>query len=140
VTAKNKVVIRIAGVDYTVVGEEPEEYLHKLGLYVDKKMTEIKKKKRKMRTNMAAVLTALNVADDYMKMQENESVLLEELDKLKKEVQAIKDENNNLKIENAELRKANNEYQLKLVKAETELKEVRNSIEKFSLNNYNQIK
>jgi len=37
VTAKNRVILRIAGMDYAVRGLESEEYIHKLGLHVDKK-------------------------------------------------------------------------------------------------------
>ncbi|NSW89747.1 MAG: cell division protein ZapA [Firmicutes bacterium] len=133
-TAKNRVVLRIAGMDYAIRGAESEEYMHKLGLYVDKKMSEIMKNNSKLSTNMAAVLTALNVADDYIKAQENGAKLINEINKLREELQLMKAENERLKKENLDLVNLNNNLQLKLVKTETELREVRNSLEKLTRN------
>lgn len=134
VTAKNRVVLRIAGMDYAIRGAESEEYMHKLGLYVDKKMSEIMKNNSKLSTNMAAVLTALNVADDYIKAQENGAKLINEINKLREELQLMKAENERLKKENLDLVNLNNNLQLELVKTETELREVRNSLEKLTRN------
>jgi cell division protein ZapA len=36
-TPKNKVNVRIAGKDYTLVGTESDEYIQKVGLYIDKR-------------------------------------------------------------------------------------------------------
>ena len=69
---KNRVEVRIAGKDYRIRGVESDEYLQKIALYVDKKMSEIMKKDNKLSTSMVAVLTALNVADDYLKTRESE--------------------------------------------------------------------
>ena len=71
-TAKNKVELRIAGKDYSVVGTEPVEYIHRVGLYVDRKMTEILRLNNKLSTSLAAVLTAINVVDDLFKCKESE--------------------------------------------------------------------
>ncbi|NLC68803.1 MAG: cell division protein ZapA [Clostridiaceae bacterium] len=129
---KNRVVLRIAGMDYAIRGLEPEEYMHKLGIYVDKKMTEIMKNNVKLSTNMAAVLTALNVADDYAKAQENIERLMNDINGLKEEIQRIKAENERMRKENSDLASLNNNLQLKLVKTETELREARNSLEKLT--------
>jgi cell division protein ZapA len=131
-TAKNRVVIRIAGMDYAVRGSDSEEYIHKLGLRIDKKMNEIMKNNPRLSTNMAAVLTALNIADECVKSQENATKLLNELEKIKEELQILKEEREDLKKENAHLNKTNNNMQLMLVKAETELKETRNTLEKLN--------
>lgn len=133
-TAKNRVILRIAGMDYAIRGLESEEYMHKLGLYVDKKMSEIMRNNSKLSTNMAAVLTALNVADDYAKAHENGEKLINEINKLKEEILNVKSENERLRKENAEMANLNNNLQLKLVRTETELREARNSLEKFSKN------
>ncbi len=131
-TSKNKVVIRIAGKDYTLVGLESDEYIQKVGLYIDKKMNEILMRNNRLSTSLAAVLTAINVADDYFKSREAEfsvrkekDAVNEELERLRKEVQLLKDENNGLSAKNTTL-------QLELVKREAELGEVRNSIDKGS--------
>lgn len=129
-TAKNKVEIRIAGKDYTVVGVESEEYIQRVGLYIDKKMNEIMRLNSKLSTSMAAVLTAINVADDYFKSHESEINLKKELKKLTEEHEALKSEKRRLSEENSTLGAMNTSLQLELAKREAELREVRNSIDK----------
>lgn len=127
---KNKVDVRIAGKDYTLVGNEPEEYIQRVALYVDKKLNVIMKQNSKLSTSMASVLTAINVADDYFKARENTDSLSEELNKLREEVQKLRDENSSLTNENAVLENKNTNYQLQLAKREAELNEVRNSFKR----------
>lgn len=131
-TSKNRVILRIGGMDYAVRGSDSEEHIHKLGLYVDRKMNEIIRNNTKLSTNMAAVLTALNVADDFIKAKENGSYLLDEVNKIKDGFKSLEEENKRLKQENLTLKKINNNMQLDLVKRETELKEARNSLEKLT--------
>jgi cell division protein ZapA len=130
VTGKNKVEIRICGKDYTVVGVEPEEYIQRVGLYIDRKMNEIMRVNNKLSTSMAAVLTAVNVADDYFKSHENEAVMKKEIKKLSEDVASMGDEIKRLSEENAETNRMNSSLQLELAKREAELKEVRNTLEK----------
>ena len=133
VSQKNKVEVRIAGCDYTLVGNESEEYIQKIGLYVDKKMNEILKANSKLSTSMAAVLTAINVADDFFKTYESEESLREELEQCKQELEKLKAERQKLISANKLLSEKNTSLQMELVKRETELKEVRNSLEKVNL-------
>lgn len=128
--SKNRVSVRIAGKDYYLMGIESDEYIQRVGLYIDKKMNEIMKVNNKLSTSMAAVLTALNVADDFFKSYENENVLKKELKQVHDENSALKDERRLLKDENTALAAKNSSLQLELVKREAELREVRNSIEK----------
>lgn len=127
---KNRVDIRIAGKEYTLVGVESDEYIQKIGLYIDKKMAEAMRSNSKLSTAMAAVLTAINVADDYFKSHENEEALKVELKRLREELDKTREANKRLGDENTILSNANTRMQLELVKRETELAEVRNSIEK----------
>lgn len=129
-TGKNKVEIRIAGKDYTVVGVESEEYIQRVGLYIDRKMNEIIKVNNKLSTSMAAVLTAINVADDYFKNHESEVNLKKELKKLTEDHESLKNEKRRLSEENSALGGMNTSLQLELAKREAELREVRNSIDK----------
>lgn len=127
---KNKVEVRIAGKDYTIVGTEPEEYIQKIGLYIDRKMNEVMRNNNKLSTSMAAVLTAMNVADDYFKCFESETQLKKELKRLQEQVSELKEEKRRLMEENSALSSINSSMQLELAKRETELREVRNSLEK----------
>ncbi len=134
-TSKNKVVIRIAGNDYTLVGVESDEYMQKVGLYIDKKMNEILFRNNRLSTSLAAVLTALNVADDYFKSRENEVLVSKEKEAIRLEFERIKSENLQLKEENNALSSKNTSLQLQLAKREAELGEVRNSIDKTNKSN-----
>ncbi|HOM02887.1 MAG TPA: cell division protein ZapA [Acetivibrio sp.] len=127
---KNKVDVRIAGKDYTLVGVESEEYIQKVALYIDKKMNEIMRMNSKLSTSMASVLTAINVADDYFKAHENVISLSKELKSAKEEIERLKGENQRLANENAVISNKNTHYQLELAKREAELNEVRNALEK----------
>lgn len=129
-TAKNKVEVRIAGKDYTVVGTEPEEYIHRIGLYIDKKMTDIMKHSSKLSTSLAAVLTAINVCDDFFKSRESEEKLKTELQKATEELEWLREENSLLQQENASLTDQNTSLKLDLAKREAELAEVRNTLDK----------
>lgn len=131
-TSKNKVVIRIAGNDYTLVGVESDEYMQKIGLYIDKKMNEIMFRNNRLSTSLAAVLTALNVADDYFKCRENEDLMSKEKETLRAELERVRSENIQLKEENNALASQNTSLQLELAKKEAELGEVRSSIDKSS--------
>lgn len=129
-TAKNKVELRIAGKDYSIVGTEPIEYIHRIGLYVDKKMTDIMRTSNKLSTSLAAVLTAINVSDDFFKCYESEQSLKKELKKVTEQLEKLKEENTELKQENSALNNQNADFKLELAKRETELREVRNSLDK----------
>lgn len=131
-TSKNKVVIRIAGKDYTLVGTEPDEYIQKVGLYIDKKMNEILLRNSSFSTSLAAVLTAINVADDYFKARTQELTLAKEKDALAEEVERLRNEVSHLKEQNTALTAKNTSLQVDLAKREAELGEVRNSVNKGS--------
>lgn len=131
-TGKNKVEVKIAGKDYTIVGTESEEYIQRVGLYIDRKMNEVMRSNNKLSTSLAAVLTAMNVADDFFKCHENESNYKKEAKKLQEELESLKEEKNKILQENSALKNNNADLKMELVKRETELREVRNSLEKNS--------
>lgn len=131
-TVKNKVEMRIGGKEYTLVGVESEEYIQKVGLYIDRKMNEIIRHNNKLSTSMAAVLTAVNVADDFFKSYESEAQLKKENKQMQEELEKLKQENRHFTGENSLLLNKNTNLQLELAKREAELNEVRNNIEKSS--------
>ncbi|WZL74507.1 cell division protein ZapA [Clostridiaceae bacterium 35-E11] len=96
---KNKVIVRIYGQEYTMVGWESREYMQKVANYVDDKMIDIAKNSKKLSTAMVAVLTALNVADEYFKTKveveklEKEGIQpLKELEQAQHQLETIKQE------------------------------------------------
>lgn len=81
---KNKTKIKIGGIEYTISGYETEEYMHQVATYVDKKMNEIKQKCFSLDSAMIAVLTAVNIADENLK-------LYDRVDELEKEIEVLKE-------------------------------------------------
>jgi len=75
---KQKTILTVAGKEYTIVSEDPVDYVKRVGVYVDRKLSEIEKATR-LPTNMAAVLTALNIADELLKAHDENTKLRREL-------------------------------------------------------------
>ncbi len=73
----NVVSVKINGVVYNLKGEENEDYLLKVAKYADKKMREITAKNQLLSTSSAAVLSAVNIADELFKALEECSELKE---------------------------------------------------------------
>ena len=65
--SRKKTTVRINGQEYVLAGDEPEEYMHEVAIYVDKKMSEIQKKYDQLSTSMVAVLAAINITDELLK-------------------------------------------------------------------------
>lgn len=61
---KTKSVVRIAGNEYTLSADMPEEYVHKVAIHVDKRMTQIQQMHPEYSTAMIAVLAAVTVTDE----------------------------------------------------------------------------
>lgn len=72
---KNRVTVRIMGQEYKLVSDEPLDYMQNVAGYVDDKIMEIAKSNKKLSTAMIAVLTALNVADEYFKLLEGSNMM-----------------------------------------------------------------
>ena len=81
---KTRAVVRINGTEYVLKGYETEEYIHKVAIYVDKKMQKIAENNPKLSTSMISVLAALNLADEFIKLKE-------EHDKLKKQFASLQE-------------------------------------------------
>lgn len=109
---KNKVLIKINGQEYPIVGAEPKEYLLKVGNYVDERMEEVAQGNKRLSTSMIAVLTSINITDQLLKLQEayrqlesQQTAPLQELEKVKEELEkaseklAEKEESNQLLME-----------------------------------------
>ena len=125
---KTKVDVLIDGKAFTITGYESDEYIQRVGLYVDRKMNDVIKNNNKLSTSIAAILTALNVGDDYFKAHENELNFKKELLAARIEIDRAHAENAALQSRNQDLIEKNNHMQIQLAKRDAELAEVRNSI------------
>ena len=94
---KNKVVVTIADRDYTMVAVEDENYVRKCAAHVDQQLREIANSRISQAD--AAVLAAMNIADQYFREQYAAENLrrqikdnLEEVNQLKMELSEAKRE------------------------------------------------
>lgn len=90
-TVKNKVIVRILGQEYTIRSDESREFVQKVANLIDDKMRAIYERNKKFSTTWIAVLTALNVGDDYLKLQQEKEELLTRLDNPNGELKTMKD-------------------------------------------------
>jgi cell division protein ZapA len=102
----NKVTVRINGTEYSIKGNESDEYLRKVGETVNKMIHTILEKNYMVSSASASILTALNAVDERFKVEEKLSkmqnsegsvhkdviVLTEEIERLKKEVEKLNEE------------------------------------------------
>ena len=97
----NRVTMTICGTEYTLVAEEDAAYMErtveKVGAMVDGEMRQLMDGAHMSRDN-AAVLAAVNLADELCKAQEN-------ADNLRRQLKTYLDEASRAKNEAAELRR-----------------------------------
>ena len=95
---RNHITVTIADQDYTLVAAEDEAYVRKVAAHVDSQVRSVNEDGRISAVN-AAILAALNIADEYYKEQEASENLrrqlkesLEEGTRLKMELSEAKRE------------------------------------------------
>ena len=92
----NRVTMNICGTDYTLVADEAAAYMEKIGSLVDEKMRELMDSAHVSRSD-AAVLAAINLADELNKAQEGTENLRRQLKTYLDEANAAKNEVSDLK-------------------------------------------
>ena len=133
-SSKTDTEVIIGGKVFTLSGYESEEYLQKVASYINNKVTEYGKVDsfRRQPLDTQNVLMQLNIADDYFKARQQINLLEEELKSKEKEMYDLKHEliASQIKLENTEKNVKNlmveaNENAKKMVRLETELKELK---------------
>lgn len=133
-SSKTDTEVIIGGKVFTLSGYESEEYLQKVASYINNKVTEYGKVDsfRRQPLDTQNVLMQLNIADDYFKAKQQIALLEEELKGKEKELYDLKHEliASQIKLENTERNVKNlqsdaNENAKKIVRLETELKELK---------------
>ncbi len=72
---KTKTTVRIGGIDYAMSGFESEEYMHRVAILVDRKISDIERAHPALSSSQAAVLAAINLADELLKLREENEAL-----------------------------------------------------------------
>lgn len=78
-TPKNRTNVDIYGTPYTIIGEEPSSHVRLVASIVDEKMREIHVMNPSLDLNKLAVLTAVNIVNDFVKLEDRVKELEEEL-------------------------------------------------------------
>lgn len=83
---KKEIQVLIGGKVYTLSGEDSEEYMQKVALYINNKLSQLRvtDNAKKLNTQMMGILLALNIADDYFKVKEKVTLLENELEEKEK--------------------------------------------------------
>ena len=131
-TEKRKINIVIDGRNFTVVGNESEDYVRKVANYVDSKIRELTSKNDKLCQTMSATLAALNIADELHKTRDKLHELerqakdpMEKYDDIIAELEKSKTVIKALEIECSS-------YKEQIVKLKEELEEITNEKDKLN--------
>ena len=119
---RKPITVVINNAEYRIVCEADEEYVRHVAYHVDKKMRELISRDKRLSTSMAAVLTAVNISDEYMQAQEDNEKLRAQVLKYAEEAGGSKLALDKLNAELARLRAENQALKMQVVKLETELK------------------
>ncbi len=133
-STKTDTEVIINGKVFTLSGYESEEYLQKVASYINNKIAEYNKVDgfKRQSSDTQNVLMQLNIADDYFKAKKQIDLLEEEIQNREKDMYDLKHEliAAQIKLENTEknlqnLQRETNENAKKMVRLETELKELK---------------
>lgn len=76
----NKLTVEIYGKQYTMRGDESTTHMQAIAEHVDDKMKEVATGNPKLDVTRLAVLSAVNISDDYLKLKQEYDELLELID------------------------------------------------------------
>lgn len=98
---KSKYVVNIGDVEYSLISDEPYEYVKKIADFVNEKVVKLKKQSSAMSNQMAAVMTCINIADEYFRLKKTEDELIknvveytDKIEKLELELADLKEKYN----------------------------------------------
>ncbi len=120
-----RVEVKINNVEYMLVTNEPEEYVQRVALLVNKRMQQLMEGNKQLSTAMTAVLASINIADDLLKSEENLENIRREMTKYMEESAKNGEELEAKKLEVEKLKEDIHKLQIELAKKETELSAAR---------------
>jgi len=78
---KQKITVRVAGKNYTLVSTDPPEFVRRVAEYVDRRLSETTAATN-LPSGQAAVLTCFNLAEELIRAQDENSLLRRQMDRL----------------------------------------------------------
>lgn len=79
---KTKLSVTIFDENYVIKGEAEQDYIEKVATYVNQKMEQIAEKNSMLSAKQVAVLVALNLADEYLRLRQDYDELIKVLNGL----------------------------------------------------------
>lgn len=73
---KNRLTVEIYGQQYQLAGKASPGHMRQVASHVDEKMRQIADKNPRLDTTRLAVLSAVNIADDYLRLKQEHDELL----------------------------------------------------------------
>lgn len=135
-TVKNKVVVKILGQEYTLISDDAREHMQRVSNLVDDKMRELYNSNKKMSTSMVAVLTALNMTDEYLKAVDEQEAIIkryenpkQEIDVLAEELLKVKETLTEREMARFDIEKENTELSTTLQEYERTILELRSQVD-----------
>ncbi len=87
---QTRTTVKIMEREYAIKAAESEEYIHKVAINVNNTMQKIADKNQKLSTSMINVLTAINIADQLLKTQQELEQLQNKYESACKEIDDLK--------------------------------------------------
>lgn len=122
--------VLIDGRKYTICGVEGDEYLQKIASYINRKLTEFKKRETYQRMDMELrnIMLAINIADDYYKAKKRVQEFKSEGEKkdkqaldMKHEIIGLQDKLKDMELKNGVIEASLEEAEKKIVELETKI-------------------
>ncbi|NMP22369.1 cell division protein ZapA [Sulfobacillus harzensis] len=83
--------VTIYGEDYSLVGDLPEDVVKALAYHVDNRIRVLASKNPRVSLNRLAVLTALNIAEEFFELQEQHQELISAMQQQWRSKREVKD-------------------------------------------------
>lgn len=81
--------VEILGQKLTISSDAEESYMLKVAGYVDDKMQALSRAQKPVNKSNIAMLTALNIADEYHRLKESHETILNRLNQLSKKLSTM---------------------------------------------------
>ncbi len=117
--------VKINNMEYVVVSNEPEEYVQRVALLVNKKISEVKNTNGHLSTAMLSVMACMNLADELLKASDSLGNLRNEIGGYMEDAQKTGAELEEKKLEVENLREDMHKLEIELAKRDTELENLR---------------
>lgn len=126
---KNRVTVMVAGQKFTILSDDPENYVLDLAAKIDARITSLTL--RNMTREKAAVLTALDFADDLEKDKKAQTEVKEQIKDYIRELSELSAECESLKAQADKLKEEKEKERIEKEALQKIVKDLQNSIESF---------